>query len=75
MILHTIVPVNLVVDGYDKLPPTKELTIAGVTCEVQFIDESTAKIVRLYSTDPGVFLDNRWQPGTLIRFVPRPRSQ
>jgi hypothetical protein len=67
MILYTTVPLELVfpyeVDTFEK---QKTMNINGIPLLVEFTDPQTIQIVRVLSSDPQHFLDDRYSPGTKI---------
>jgi hypothetical protein len=70
MILHSILPEELVMKGFDEAEYTfSDVTIDGISMQVEFVDNTQAKIVRLYSNNPSDYLDPRYAPGTLIHYV------
>lgn len=63
MILYTPVPQELIWEGWDKPPDYFWATIAGRTVQLEKSDHATARIVRMYSTDPFDYLDPAFFPG------------
>jgi hypothetical protein len=51
-----------------------ELTVDGVTLQVEKVGLNQAKIVRLLSCKPDDYLNAAYMPGTMIQFSPRLES-
>ncbi|NMB01189.1 MAG: hypothetical protein GX971_06685 [Firmicutes bacterium] len=65
--LYTVIPVEDVFEGMDEESPvTSELTLGGITLEVELLGEFQARVVRVLSTDPRHFLEPNCQPGAVI---------
>ncbi|WP_281887547.1 YlzJ-like family protein [Paenibacillus sp. YYML68] len=70
---YTIMPLEAVFEGYDKLEeatPAMEVVINGVTMQVQPINTQQAAIVRLISCNAQDYLNPQYAPGRLIEFQP-----
>lgn len=67
MILYTMMPQELIfpfdADAYQK---QKTILYQGVPLLVETSDEQTVQILRVLSTDPQHYLDDRYTPGTKI---------
>ncbi|WML52050.1 YlzJ-like family protein [Neobacillus sp. PS3-12] len=67
MILYTTVPIELVFpyenDTYEK---QKTINLNGIPLLVEYTDPQTIQIVRVLSSDPQHFMDDRYSPGTKI---------
>ncbi len=70
MILHTVLPIELVLEGLDQDRRFVEVDIGGVRMQVEPVSAEEATIVRIISTDPRDFLNPSLQPGRRIRFAP-----
>ncbi|MCR4402150.1 MAG: YlzJ-like family protein [Firmicutes bacterium] len=70
MILYTVLPLEVVMDGMDKERTFVDVEIQGVKMTVEQLSSTEAAIVRIISTDPQHFLDPGLQPGTRIRLAP-----
>ncbi|MGE5586947.1 MAG: YlzJ-like family protein [Clostridia bacterium] len=70
MILYTVLPLEVVLEGIDKERTFMDVEIRGVTMTVEQLSPNEAAIVRIISTDPQHFLDPALQPGTRIRLAP-----
>lgn len=67
-IIWSAMPLELVLDGLEPAPPPRiELGLAGGVLVVEPQGDGTATVVRLISTDPGDYLDPRFQPGARVR--------
>lgn len=68
MVLYTVVPLEDVMEGIEEDPAaTMELSMGGLTLEVETLGGFRAKVVRVLSTDPEHFLRPHSQPGAIIR--------
>lgn len=65
MILHTVMPPELIFAGAPASEAPVELEMAGRRLLVERQGPQWV-ITRLLSSDPADFLDPRWQPGTVI---------
>lgn len=65
MILHTIVPWEVIFQDEEEIQATHVVNVVGKTFSVRRTEEGDV-IERLHSTDPNDFLDTRWNPGNLI---------
>ncbi|EPY04028.1 hypothetical protein AZ66_15330 [Paenibacillus sp. E194] len=65
--LHTIIPMEQVLQGIDKEPSFFEMQWQGRTLLVQQVDNTTVRIERLLKdTSMHDFLDPGFSPGTII---------
>lgn len=68
--LFTVVPLEDVLDGMENDPvPTVEMSVGGVTMELELEENFQAKVVRVISTDPRDYLNSSFQPGSTIRWT------
>ncbi len=66
MLIWSIVPADLLWQGFEEPPKREEIVWQGKTVQV-LVDEKGQKIIeRLYSSDPADFLQKNWQPGQKI---------
>ncbi len=77
MILYTIMPLELVMEGMGNQETSQErreieIEVEGRKLVVQPQSATEGRVVRLLSTNPEDYLKGEWQPGSLIRFSPRP---
>ncbi|MGE5592265.1 MAG: YlzJ-like family protein [Betaproteobacteria bacterium] len=70
MILYTVLPLELVLEGMDKERTFMDVEINGIAMTVEQVSANEAVIVRLISTDPQHFLDPALQPGSRVRLTP-----
>lgn len=71
MILHTIVPLDIVLQGIEDYQPSySEVEIAGVKMLVEQTGLDQGRIVRILSTNPEDYLNSSLQPGRIIKFIP-----
>lgn len=74
MILHTVLPDQAVLEGEEELEEQvkkqRMTNINGHQLVIEPVSESECRIVRLISSDPQVYLDARYQPGTILPMSP-----
>ncbi len=70
MILHTVVPMEEVLKGMDKLSTEnlEEVCYHGVSMVVEPVGRGRGRIIRLLSADPARYLDVKLSPGSIIRY-------
>lgn len=67
--LYTIVPPEAVWHNSDKIVAPRELVYQGQKVLAEPLPEpGEFKLVRLLSSDPAMFLNSAFQPGTIIRY-------
>lgn len=71
MILHTIVPLHLVLEGHDRQPQWVEVEVQGRTLLVEPVSAAHGRVVRLISSNPADYLRPEWQPGVQINYLAR----
>lgn len=65
--LYTVMPIEDVLEGLTEDPPaTAELSLGGITLEVEPLGNFQARVVRVLSTDPRHYLEAQCQPGAVI---------
>ena len=69
MTIYSIVPDELLYADIDKLPELQQLSWNGVMLQVEQLADAKARIVRIISSDPQLFLDARLQPGQVISLL------
>ncbi|GAB6988975.1 YlzJ-like family protein [Paenibacillus pini] len=71
MTLHTIIPLEAIWEGADKLDqPSEEVTIQGVLMQVNPLGNNEAQIVRLLGCPLGDYLNPAFAPGQIIHYIP-----
>ncbi|WP_126426506.1 YlzJ-like family protein [Brevibacillus marinus] len=73
MIIHSVVPLELIFENYEQTSKQKlrEITLGkGVTMVVAESGPYEGTVVRLISPNPQDYLDPRFAPGQKIRFRP-----
>lgn len=69
MILYTMMPQELIFPTQQQTEPQLQLvTYQGVPLMVERTEEMDYRVVRVISTDPMHYLDERYRPGTKISF-------
>lgn len=68
MILHTIVPPELLFEETERAPLIRA-SLGGVSVLIEPIGEGEGRIERLLSTDPQHFLQPHLQPGTIVKLM------
>ncbi|MGI6037072.1 MAG: YlzJ-like family protein [Limnochordia bacterium] len=67
--LHTIVPVEDVMEGWEEFNPQYvEISQGGLTMLVEPVSFGQGRLVRIFSTDPAAYLDPAHQPGSIINW-------
>lgn len=69
MIIHSIVPAETLYEGIEQLKAPEEVRHKGILMQVEKLEGGQAKIVRLLSPDPMIYLDPALAPGQTIRLV------
>ncbi|MEK8130169.1 YlzJ-like family protein [Paenibacillus filicis] len=71
---YTVLPMDVVMDGFDAPPPAMpspmEISVNGITMQVQPLNGSQAAIVRLIDCKLEDYLNPRLAPGQIIEFKP-----
>lgn len=69
-ILYTILPQEMVFAGYEEEGDREfhEVPMQGGSLLLEPLAKNQAKIVRVISSDPRVYLNPNLQPGTIIEF-------
>jgi hypothetical protein len=71
MILYSIIPTEVIYQGFDQLNPQYEdIVMDGCSMQIERINENQAKIVRLYSVNPQDYLNTQFSPGTILTYSP-----
>ncbi len=67
MTFYTVLPLEDVLEGIEDEPiPTLEISMGGMTLEVEALGDFQARVVRLVSTDPKHYLASHLAPGSII---------
>ncbi|HHX22837.1 MAG: YlzJ-like family protein [Tepidanaerobacteraceae bacterium] len=69
MLLYTSMPLEIVLEGIDEEHDFQEIDITGIKLVVEPMGINKAKIVRVISSDPQIFLNKKYSPGQVITFV------
>ncbi len=69
-VLWTVLPAELVLDGFEKSPVYEEAEVAGAKVLVERLAPFESRIVRLLSTVPADYLRPELQPGTMLTYKP-----
>lgn len=71
MIHYTILPLEAVMDGIEDMAANSiEVTVNGITMQVQPLNATQASIVRIISPNPQDYLNPQYSPGKVITFQP-----
>ncbi|MHB1125532.1 MAG: YlzJ-like family protein [Bacillota bacterium] len=70
MVLYTVMPMEMVLEGMDQQRDWVETEYEGIIMQVEPLKLGEARVVRIFSTDPQDFLNPRYQPGAVINFLP-----
>jgi hypothetical protein len=70
MILHTVMPLELVLEGLEPAPArrTADASVRGVRVVLEETSPGRGRLVRLLSTDPYDYLNPFLIPGTELPF-------
>jgi len=69
-VLWTVLPVEMVLDGFDRSPVYEEVDVAGAKVMVERLAPYESRVVRLLSTEPSDYLRPELQPGTMLTYKP-----
>lgn len=69
-LLWTVLPMELVLDGWEKSPVYEEVELAGATVVVERVSPLESRVVRLLSTAPADYLRPELQPGAMVSYKP-----
>lgn len=73
--LYTIVPPEMIWQNNDKIVSPQELTYLGQKVLAEPLTQpGEFKLVQLLSSNPALFLNTAFQPGTVIRFPAQQKS-
>ncbi|MDA8352355.1 MAG: YlzJ-like family protein [Firmicutes bacterium] len=68
MIYYSVIPMEAALtDPSEQGPEIREVDVGGVSMVVEMEGGGQGRILRLLSTDPGHYLDPRYQPGSRVR--------
>lgn len=68
--LYTLIPEELIFSN--QLEQKREMIeITGGLLEVEATENREYRIVRLISSDPNLYLEEKYAPGTLIQLLPK----
>ena len=70
MILWTVLPLEIVLEGFDTQPNYEEIDYAGLTVVVERLSPVQCRVIRILSTDPQDYLRADLQPGTVLTYQP-----
>lgn len=70
MILYTMMPYELIFPcESDSTQSQQTITYNGIPLLVELTDPQTFQVIRVLSSDPQHFLDDRYTPGTKISLL------
>jgi hypothetical protein len=71
MTIYSIMPMEVIFAGMEtQTHDYYEITVNGITMQVERVGVNQAKIVRLLSCRPDDFLNTAYMPGTVIHLQP-----
>lgn len=72
MVMYTIVPLEIVFGDDEERPAKSRLTldVGGVKLEVEQSASNEYEIIRLISSNPSDYLNEKYQPGRKIAMYP-----
>lgn len=70
MILYTMMPQELIFP-YEAEAASKQITVTcqGIPLLVELTDQQNVQVIRVLSSDPYHFMDERFAPGSKISFA------
>lgn len=68
MLLYTLMPLDIVLDGADDDYELDEITIDNIKLLVEPIDLKHGKITRLISSNPQDYLNPKYSPGNIFNY-------
>jgi len=72
MTIYSIMPEETVFGGWDDFNPQyMDLTVNGVQMQVEMLNGTQARIVRLLSNNCYDYLNPTYSPGSVIEFAPQ----
>ena len=71
-VIYTPLPIEMVLEGIDREGARyQELEVEGAILQVEHYGVNRCRVVRLISSNPMDYLQNGYQPGTELEFVPQ----
>lgn len=71
MILYTAVAPETVLEGMESYQPEYlDIKLNGLDVQIEMLNGTQARIVRLWSPNPNDYLNPSFTPGTVIEFQP-----
>jgi hypothetical protein len=68
--LYTVIPVEDVLEGWEVDPPqTVDVMVGGVLLQVEPLSQFAGRVERVISSDPQVYLEPQFQPGSVLRWT------
>jgi hypothetical protein len=74
-VFYTIVPDELLLDGFHAERRFITIFRGGLLMEVEPVEAPYARLLRIFSTDPQDYLDPRWQPGSTVSLTAHDLSE
>ncbi|MDK2820545.1 MAG: hypothetical protein PWP31_510 [Clostridia bacterium] len=70
--IYSPIPPEVIWEGaLNYSPKLEKIKINNIEVEVEPLNLNQARIVRIFSTDPYDYLDNAYQPGSIINLGPQ----
>jgi hypothetical protein len=71
MTIHSIMPMEVIFAGLEQQTYNYvEVTVGGISMQVEIVGVNQAKVVRLLSCRPDDYLNPAYTPGTIIYYQP-----
>jgi hypothetical protein len=71
MIIYSVIPNEVIFEGLEDFDPRyEEISMDGITLQVERRGQHQAAIVRLLSYDPQDYLNPKYAPGSIIEYNP-----
>lgn len=75
MTIHSIISDELIFAGMEQATyDYSDVTINGISMQVEFLGSARARIIRLYSGDLNHYLNPLFTPGSVIYYAPKQGS-
>lgn len=66
MMLHTVMPLELVLEGFEKPRRFIDVNYGGMKITLEPLSFSQARVVRVLSTDPQAYMNPLIAPGSIV---------
>lgn len=70
MIIHSIVPDEIIFAGIEDILAPEEMLVNGLLMQVERMSNNEVKLIRIISPELEPYLIDTYMPGRVIRFQP-----